>query len=173
MIAPTALLFWSVNVLFVVPFVVGAVVALIGYIKASESLNRRMTFIGATLCALAALGPFVVAAYVGREGWPVKIILPAKWSGEFSIVKDRKTGAPPEFVDGAWVFRIPNSGALIVSDDHPFYRWHMEVIVDENGAAVFATGHGIQAGEIRTGPGSWRASSDYDGTTHRWTVERD
>jgi hypothetical protein len=131
-----------------------------------------MTIAGAALCVIAAIGPFVLTAYAGRSGEPVRIVVPANWRGEFSIVKHRAIGAQLRFVDGAWEFHIPQSGELIVSDDHPFYRWHKETVVDSKGTPVAAKGLGTVAGDMQIGPGESRGSSDYDGTTHRWIVEQ-
>jgi len=171
MVVPSTLLFLGVNLLFAVPLAVGASIALLGTRKVAETSKRRMTIAGTIVCILAAIGPFVLAAYLNRSGEPVRIVVPTDWTGEFAIVRDRKCGTELKFVDVAWEFRIPPSGELVVFDDHPFYRWHKETVVDADGRPVPAKGLGTTAGNIQSASGGWRGSTEYDGTTHRWTVE--
>jgi hypothetical protein len=68
------------------------------------------------------------------------------------------------------VFDIPPGGALVVSDDGPFYRWHEETFVYSDGRPARVESLGTEAGSVVTGPGSSRSSTEYDGTTHRWRV---
>src|SRR5262249_27643228 len=118
----------------------------------------------------AAVGPFALAAYANRSGNPIRIVLPVGYRGEFSIVKDRTKGQDLNLQDGVWVFEIPASGVLLVNDDYPFYMWHQASYVYSDGRAARVESLGTTAGSIQTGPRSSRASTDYDGTMHRWKV---
>ena len=172
-VLPTTLLFLSINVLFFVPLVAGLGCFAWGCLRMPESLQPRATAIGIILCLVAAVGPFALRAYGDRSDRPVKVILPVGFRGEFSIVKDREHGQDLKLQDGAWVFEIPPGGVLFVNDDHPFYMWHRESYYYADGSLVPVTSLGTTAGNIDTGPGSSRSSTEYDGTAHRWKVGGD
>ena len=122
------------------------------------------------LCLAAAIGPFVLGAYANRSGKPIKIVIPAGFRGEFSILKDRAKGQNLRLQDGVWVFEIPATGELIVNDDYPFYMWHQATYVYSDGCAAMVESLGVTAGSIQASPRSSRSSTEYDGTRHRWKV---
>lgn len=169
-VLPTTCLFLSVNIYFFVPLVVGLGCVVAGCFRMTEPRKRSATRIGLFLCVAAALGPFVLAAYANRSGYPIRIVVPAGLRGEFSIVKDRVKGQELNLQGGAWVFEIPATGELVVNDDYPFYMWHQATYVYSDGRPARVESLGVSAGKIQTGPNSARASTEYDGTTHRWKV---
>jgi hypothetical protein len=124
-----------------------------------------------TLCFVVA-GLTTLGAFAGcsRSGKPVLIILPDSFKGEFQIVKDSKKGEELIEENGCWVFSIPPEGTLYVKNDRPFYLWHTEVIRYKKGGVVNCKDLGALAGSRRTGPMSEEASTDFDGTAHRWRV---
>lgn len=169
-IVPTVCLFLGVNVLFFVPFLVGLGCALVGCTSFPKSRQQSATTLGLVLCLAAAIGPFALAAYANRSGNPIRVVLPVGYDGEFAIVKDRANGQDLKLRDGAWVFEIPADGELVVNDDSPFYRWHQTTFVYSSGRPARVESLGTKAGSIQTGPGSWRGSTEFDGTAHRWRV---
>jgi hypothetical protein len=160
----------SVNILFFVPLLVGFGCVFVGCRKSSEAGKESAMHVGLILCLAAAIGPFALSAYFNRPGKPVKIVLPEGFRGEFSIIKDREHGQDLKLRDGEWLFEIPAGGVLVVNDDRPFYRWHRESVVYSDGRPAMVESLGVAAGSITTGPGSSHASTDYDGTEHRWKV---
>jgi hypothetical protein len=169
-VLPTICLFLSVNIYFFVPLVVGLGCVVVGCVKMPEAGKRPAAAVGLILCLLAAAGPFALAAYANRSGNPIRIVLPAGFRGEFSIVKNRIEGQDLELQDSVWVFEIPASGVLVVKDDYPFYMWHQESYVYSDGRLARVKSLGTTPGSIQTGPGSSSGSTDYDGTTHHWKV---
>jgi hypothetical protein len=169
-ILPTTCLFMSVNILFFIPLVVGLGGVVAGCFKMSEADKRSTTVIGLFLCVTAAVGPFALAAYANRSGYPIRIVITAGHRGEFSIVKHRGKGEDLRFQDGAWLFEIPANGVLVVNDDYPFYMWHKARYVYSDGRPARVESLGVTAGNIQTGPNSSRSSTAYDRTTHRWKV---
>jgi hypothetical protein len=167
---PSACLVQSLNILFFVPLFVGIACAIAGIFRMYPYVKSRarVTAIGLILCVAASLGPFLYAAWLNREGRPIKIVLPVGYRGEFSIVKDHIKGQDLKREDGAWVFEIPPNGVLIVKDTSPFFLRHREDIVYPDGAPARVQDLGVEAGNIITGPGSSKGSSEYDGTTLRW-----
>jgi hypothetical protein len=170
LLVPSTLLFISVNPLFFVPIVIGLGCAVVGCVRFSDDKKRRHTLVGALMCILASIGPFLLAAYANRSGSPIKFVLAPGYQGEFAIVKDRTNGTDLQFENGMWVFRIPPDGRLLVKDDYPFSIWHQESYVYSNGSAARVEPLGVTGGRIRTGPGSYHGSTDFDGTAHRWKV---
>lgn len=124
----------------------------------------------ATLVMLAG-GVCLFQAMRGpSSGRPIKIVLPDAYAGPFSIVKDRRRGAELASENGVWVFEIPADGVLVVKDDAPFYQWHAQWVVDRSGRDIQVRELGTRPGKIKTGANSSSASTDFDGTTHRWEV---
>jgi hypothetical protein len=167
---PTTCLFVSVNIYFFVPLSVGFGCVVVGCFRMPEAGKRSAAGLGLLLCLAAAVGPFALAARANRSGKSIKVVLPDGYRGEFSIVKDRAKGQDLRMQGGVWVFEIPAGGVLVVNDDSPFYMWHQETYVYADGRAAKVEELGTTAGSIQTGPGSSRANTDYDGTTHRWKV---
>src|SRR5690242_7737194 len=114
-VVPTTLLWLGVNMLFGVPLVVGLACVVVGaratlvadpralldlgdaeLERALRDLHasRRIRNLGAVACLAATVLPFAISAYLGREGQPIRIVLPAGYRGEFSIVKNRSAGQP-------------------------------------------------------------------------------
>ena len=151
---PTVLLFVSVNIYFFVPLVVGIGCVGVGLAKMPTVAKQRATFIGLLLCLVASLGPFALGAYANRSGNPIRIVLPAGFRGEFSIVKDRTKGQDLKLQDDVWVFEMPANGVLIVNDDYPLYMWHQATYVYSDGHPATVKALGVTLGRIRTGPGS-------------------
>ncbi len=125
-ILPTICLFVSLNLLFPIPLVVGLACALAGTVKNWPATNRAWTAVGLMICLTSAVGPFALRAIGDRPGKPLRIVLPVGYKGEFSIVSDPKNGMQLQFRDGRWVFEIPDSGVLYVSNTHLFHVWHQE-----------------------------------------------
>ncbi len=169
-ILPTTCLFLGVNLLFVVPLLVGIGCVAAGCVRMPDTKKRSMAHSGLVLCLAAAVVPFVLTAYARRSGYPIKIILPVSYRGEFRIVKDRSRGQSLNLQHGVWVFKIPGDGVLLVKDDYPFSMWHTLSCVDSDGRPVTVVSLGTTAGSIKTGPGRLESNSKYDGTTHRWEV---
>jgi len=169
-VLPTTCLFVGVNVYFFVPLLVGLGCVVVGCFRMPEARKGSATGLGLVLCLAAAVGPFALAAYAHRPGKPIRVVLPRGYRGEFSIVKDRAKGQELRMEGGVWVFEIPAGGVLVVKDDSPFYLWHEETYVYADGRAAKVEDLGTTAGSIQTGPGSSRANTDYDGTTHSWKV---
>jgi len=171
-IIPTAWLFLGANMLFFVPLFVGAACLLIGFLNDAPNSQKRFSRFGIAACVLATLGPFLISAYANRSGSPIRIILPADYDGEFSIVRDRENGTTAERENGIWVYRIPESGVLNVTNDHPFFMWHPPInFIDTNGNLIAAEDMGTIGGSKRTSPNTTIGSTDYDGTTHSWRVQ--
>ena len=171
-VVPTALLFLGVNMLFFVPLLVGATCVLFGFLNDKPDSQKWPSRLGIAACILAALGPFLISAYANRSGNPIRIILPAEFTGDFSIVRDHENGTTVELEDGVWVYRIPESGALRVVNDWPFFMWHPPTqFVDTNGKTVAVQHMGTSGGSKRTPPNTTVSSTAYDGTTHSWRVQ--
>jgi hypothetical protein len=122
----------------------------------------------AVIIALA-LSVFLVTG-CNRSGKSIHIILPNGFGGEFQIVKDSQRGQDLVEENGSWVFRIPRDGKLYVKQDWPFYQGHTETVQYENGQDVANKDLGTTAGSRSTGPNRVEASTEFDGTTHRWRV---
>lgn len=169
MVAPTAVLFFSLNVLYPLPLLVGLMTLFVGMRKAQPTVHRRAMLIGFIACLLASLGPLFAAAYGNGSGRPIRVILSPGFVGEFSIVKDGKRGVTIEPTEGVWVYRIPESGILFVRENAPFFRWHPPIqFVDARGSTVVVEPLETTAGSRPAGPGASSSSTDFDGTTHRW-----
>lgn len=165
---PTVVLFQALNVLFFVPLLVGLGCVVAGFAKVPPAAKARATIIGSVACLAAAIGPMIFFAYANRTGYPVKIVLPVGFHGEFSIVKNQAIGQDVELQDGVWVYELPPSGELLIKDGTPFHRWHSETYCDANGKPVAVESLGVTAGSEVTGPNSSMGSTAYDGTTYRW-----
>ena len=172
-IVPSLLLFMSVNFLFIVPLLTGALSIFVGwFISDDPSRNKPLRFAVLALCVIATTAPIALSAYFNRTGYPIRIIVPEDFTGDFSIVRHRETGTEPQFDDGHWVFRIPESGSLIISDDHPFYVWHLPIeFTDTFGRPRIGKSHGTTAGAVETGPSTWSGSTNHDGATHSFSVQ--
>ena len=171
-IIPTAWLFLAVNILFLVPLLVGAACVLIGFFNDAPNSQKRVSRLGIAACVLATLGPFLVQAYANRSGSPIRIILPADYNGEFSIVRDHENGKTVERENGIWVYRIPESGVLNVTNDYPLFMWHPPIhFIDTNDNPIAAEDMGTSGGSKRNSPNATIGSMDYDGTTHSWRVQ--
>ena len=190
-VVPTTLLWLGVNMLFGVPLVIGLACVVVGaratpvpdaralfdvgdaeFERVARDLHasRRIRNLGAIACLAATALPFAISQYFGREGQPIRIVLPAGYRGEFSIVKNRSAGQPLQEESGTWIFRIPESGTLVINDDFPFYMPHKpETVVDTAGHPVRVVDLGTTIGKVWTGTG-WKGSTKYDGTTLRWRV---
>jgi hypothetical protein len=164
---PTTCLFLRLNVLFVIPLVVGLGCIVVGILKMSKTHQPRITKGGLIFCLLAAISPFALATYANRTGSPIKIVLPVGFHGEFSIEKDRAHGQSLKRQDGVWLFEIPANGVLIVNNQKPFFMWHDETVIYSDGRAVQVQSLGVWAGSIPTENGA-KGSTDYDGTSIRW-----
>ncbi|HEV2971228.1 MAG TPA: hypothetical protein VGY55_14735 [Pirellulales bacterium] len=158
-VVPTICLFFSVNMLFFVPLVVGLGCVMTGDIEMQATTKRRATLFGLIFCIAAAVGPFALAAYANRPGQPIRIVVPVGFRGEFSIVKNHAAGKELKMQDGVWVFEIPASGVLVVNDDYPFHMWHEEHVVYLDGLTARVEFLGTTAG-----------STDHDETSDRWKV---
>jgi len=167
-LVPSTLLFFSLNLYFVVPLIVGVLCAIAGVFRMEVNAKKWATTIGVLLCVVASLGPFLIAAWMNREGLPIKIVIPVGYHGEIRIVKDHTKGQALKEQDGWWVFEIPPSGELDVKETYPFHMWHNETHVYSDGTAADLQDLGVEAGNIVTGSGSSKGSTEYDGTTFRW-----
>lgn len=109
-----------------------------------------------------------------RSGTPVKIILPDDYVGRFSITLHRSVGVHPTKEEGFLVYRIPKTGALVVSDLSPFQKWHEEVIQYQNGTVLVSyPSDGYQVRALSTTIGMKKdgtGSGDFDGTVSEWEV---
>jgi hypothetical protein len=101
--------------------------------------------------------------------YPILIILPNDYRGEFSIVKDDKNGQKLALTNNTWVLNIPDSGVLYVSDDRPFYKWHGCSFRYRDGRAVAVEDLGTRAGKRSVGSDK-TAFGDFNGTRHMWKV---
>ena len=113
----------------------------------------------------------------GELDRPIKIVLPNDYQGEFRIVKDQN-GTPYTLTPGYYVFTVPKSGEFRTPNIGPFFKWHRDRfeyvdgrVLDRSGGFEIKDG-GTTAGNRQTGPGSSEGSTDFDGTTMRWTVVR-
>jgi hypothetical protein len=167
-IVPSTLLFVSLNMFFYAPVIAGLICVFLA--GSSVVLSNRIIGWAIIACLLSVVGPFAFAAYCNRNGAPIEIVVPAGFSGEFSIVKDHNKGEDMLWRDGGWHFIIPPSGVLLVKDDYPFYMWHSEFFVDTDGKSIVAEALPTNSGIIQTGPGAYKSSTEYDGTTHRWKI---
>lgn len=172
-IVPSLLLFMSVNLLFFVPLLTGALSMLVGwFISDDPSRNKPLRLAILTLCVVATTAPIALSAYFNRTGYPIRVIVHEDFAGNFSIVRHRETGVEPQFEDGHWVFQIPESGSLIVSDDHPFYVWHLPIeFTDTVGRPRTGKSLSTTAGAVKTGPSTWSGSTNHNGTTHNFSVQ--
>jgi hypothetical protein len=172
-IVPTLLLFLGVNSLFIATLLIGSLSMFIGwFIPSDPTRNNSLRFGMLALCAVVTVSPFALSAYFERTGYPITIVVPEDFVGDFSIVRHREIGIEPQFEDGHWVFRIPESGSLTISDDHPFYVWHSPIkFVDSIGRPRIGESLGTTGGSVKTGPSTWSGSTDHDGTSHSFSVE--
>ena len=111
---------------------------------------------------------FIAVLGCSDRGKPIMIVLPDNYRGEFRIVKDSHKGTKLVQENDWWVFAIPDDGTLYVTEDWPFYKWHGFTVRYRNGRTVATEDLGTQAGQRQNGPGSSRASTEFDGTTHTW-----
>jgi len=169
-VVPTALLFMGMSIYFFVPLLVGLGCIAMGSFSMPRAEKRTSMGLGIFLCLAASIGPFALAAYSNRSGKPIRVVLPANYSGQFSIVKNRAAGQGLQLQQGEWAFVIPEGGVLLVNEDYPFCMWHKETFIYSDGRPVNVESLGTTAGTIKTGLGSSRGSTDYEGTTHRWKV---
>ena len=171
-VVPTVMLFLGVNMLFFVPLLVGACCVLFGFLNDKPDSQKWPSRLGIAACVFATLGPFLISAYANRSGSPIRVILPAEFTGDFTIVRDREYGTSVQLEDGVWVYRIPESGTLRVINDGPFFMWHTPTqFVDTNGQPIAAQHMGTSGGSKRSSPNTTVSSTDYDGTTHSWRVQ--
>ena len=170
---PTLFLFMGVNLLFIVTLFVGLASMFIGwFISNDPTRNKALRVCTLGLCAAVTVAPLALSAYLERTSYPITIIVHEDFAGNFSIVRHREIGIEPQFEDGHWVFRIPATGSLTISDDHPFYVWHSPInFFDTNGRRRIGKSLGTTAGSVQTGPSTWSGSTDHNGTTHNFSVE--
>jgi hypothetical protein len=140
---PTLLLLQGINLLFVVPLGVGLFVAALGAMEATPRGEYRRTNVGVALCVLAAIGPFLVTAYMNRSGHPIRIVLPDGYQGHVSIIRNPVLGQDVPFENGRWVFRIPANGILRMKDDSAFFQWHTLEMFEVSGQPRKLEGRGI------------------------------
>lgn len=167
-IVPTALLFLQFSLLFVVPLVVGIVVACIG-LATDEGSKLHLPAIVLAVCAWP--GPFALTAILDRPGLPIEFIVPANFHGSIELVKDRKAGSELTPQGGKYVIVVPATGVLRIKDGSPFHRWHTESCRDTSGKPRNLEGGGVTAGNCQTGPNGSEGSTDCDGTTYDWVVQ--
>lgn len=169
LLSATHVLIWA-NLFFCIPLIAGLVCTAVACGPLLRALGRFAGLLGVGICLGTLLMAFTKTSHDVSSGKPITIVLPAGYHGPFSIVRDRVNGKDLVEKNGGWLFEIPADGVLRTKDDSPFYSWHRESVVFPDGSPAVVQSYEVRPGKVRTGPNSWEASTDYDGTIHEWTV---
>jgi hypothetical protein len=101
----------------------------------------------------------------------INIILPEGYAGVFRIEKNAANGQDLAKRDGAWVFKIPADGLLLVKDLSPFHDWHEQIVEYPSGRPVAVTALDTRLGKRRVAPNREESSTQFDGTCFSWQTE--
>jgi hypothetical protein len=93
-----------------------------------EVTVRRTQLVFWMFGAVVLIAALALVFFMRRPSdYTIEFIIPNDYRGVITLVGDSKLGVKPILKDNnVYVYEIPQSGILVLSDFHLFERWHKE-----------------------------------------------